>query len=249
MADRWCKLLARTRASDKVSDAIEGGGPDAWLVFSGLMMIHAEFGVGGKLDAGTSRPGRIRNELSAFMLTKPRIAAALDALEDAGLLTRDDAGAITLRGWGDDVAPACVRCHRPNPEPSKATCPSCRAAFARARERSAEGTDDGQKIEGDRDRSRSEGVEIASDRDPIEGDRIRSLRDMDRDADLYRDAVDPHPPSEGSPQSGAIHSESAAAAVDVSLLGPERQTRSYASTSGPVHIADILPGAFRGRAV
>eukprot|EP00752_Nemacystus_decipiens_P016671 g14911.t1 len=184
MADRWCKLLARARASDRVSDSIEKGGPDAWLVFSGLLMIHADFGVGGKLDAGTSRPGRIRNELSAFMMTRKRVEDGLDALEAAGMLSRDKAGAITLSGWGNDVAPTCVRCHRPNPEPSKATCPSCRASFAKSKKRAAAAA---AKAMEEEDGIAMDREGIAMDRDPIEGDPMESLRDKDKDVDLYKD--------------------------------------------------------------
>jgi len=55
------------------------------------------------------------------------------------------------------------------------------------------------------------------------------------------------PRSHGSPPPEHVHSESAAAAAESSLLGTERRNGSYASARGPTAIRDILDGQFGGR--
>lgn len=139
MADRWVKLKVSVRENDRVAAAVEAAGVAAWAVYSGLIVLHAEFGSHGRLDTAHSRPTRIRMGLPAFGLATEDVARSLDALEDAGLIVRDGEGSITLVGFDESVMPACSGCGKPNPEPGHSTCPTCRERW-RARRRGGRGS-------------------------------------------------------------------------------------------------------------
>jgi mono/diheme cytochrome c family protein len=124
---------------------------DADRVFHALLCLHSRFGSGGLIPASHCDPDGLRIEASATLgrVSAKKIAGAIDACVNVGLLARDGQ-AIRLCGYDEEFMPECSRCHQPNPEPSHGTCPSCREKKTAARRqraaaalRESDGADEG----------------------------------------------------------------------------------------------------------
>ncbi len=122
----WGKLESDIITNGKVGEA----GPDGALLYIALLCLHTKRGANGVVPASCCRAERLRFEAVAFLgsFEPERIDRALDACVRAELCARRADGAIELRGWCDDHAPACSHCRKPNSEPSHKTCPACRDA-------------------------------------------------------------------------------------------------------------------------
>jgi hypothetical protein len=126
---------------------------DADRVFHALLCLHSRFGSGGLIPASHCDPDGLRIEASATLgrVSAKKIAGAIDACVNVGLLARDGQ-AIRLCGYDEEFMPECSRCHQPNPEPSHGTCPSCREKKTAARRqraaaalRESDGADEGME--------------------------------------------------------------------------------------------------------
>ena len=95
MAD-WIKLKVSARENDRIAEACEVAGLAAWGVYTGLLMLHAEFGSHGELQPANARPTRIRIGLPALGMSIDDVTRALDALEGAGLIERREDGGLCL---------------------------------------------------------------------------------------------------------------------------------------------------------
>lgn len=246
MADRWCKLLTRTRTSGKIMEACDLAGPAAWALYSGLLMLHAEFGERGRIPPTHCDLRNLRSNLPAFGMKVQDFSDALEALRTADLIQTDDSGSIAILGWDDDVAPQCSQCRKPNHVPKYATCEDCRSKLRNLRKAGRE-SPGGSTSSGDHpEELANDWSEFANSDDKLADgstDVSRKEKEKEKDGDSTSPkSMRPHNPE-------TIHSESAAAAVELSLMGVERQTASYASTSQPIPAGDILQGIFRRGAV
>lgn len=229
----------------KIAEAAERIGPLAPLLALVILDLNAIGDRRGTLNPLESRPRSLRRRLAAGGLwdfSEDQVAEAVETLASVCFLDVRHDGSIHLPGWSDDEFG--IRNRAPKPKGERA-CDQCGADFKPLRK-------DHRFCSAECRKKHHEEARVgASDASDGRSDACSDGRSDAPDGEIEgrTESLPSRSESSERPPLEAIHSESAAAAVDVSLLDPERQTRSYASTSGPVHIADILPGAFRGRAV
>lgn len=166
----WCKLRVDFRRHLKIFNA----GPDAALLFIGLMCINQERGASGAIAAEHSSPSALAFNCPAFGFNPERVETALEKLLESGLVERCCDGSLSLTGYDDEFMPRCSKCESPNPEPRYRTCPACRqeARNYMKRRRYDRAKDVAGKLRDVAPQRRSE--EIRSESDQRGGEEIRS---------------------------------------------------------------------------
>lgn len=100
-----------------------------WLA---LRLLHSCHGSGAVLPPELADP-RMLAATAGALLADVDIGAALDAMEDIGLIARSADG-LALRDWDDRVEFAkCSSCKSRNPNPRHTRCPDCCAKDKRSR--------------------------------------------------------------------------------------------------------------------
>lgn len=119
----WIKVAIDFLQSPKVMAA----GRDGVLVYLQALATNMRGGRDGQLTPIESRPETFANLLAAYGMSADSCREALDRCLDVGLLQRLEGEALAIVGWDDEWRAVCSTCRKPNPDPTRATCPKCRA--------------------------------------------------------------------------------------------------------------------------
>ena len=240
----WRKHDLHFLQNAKVMEAAMRGGPMAPLLALMVLDLNAVGDRRGTLNELESRPRTLARRLigSGLDATEAEVTELLAILEDVGFLTVDEAGRIGLPGWSDDEFG--IRGRAPKPKGMRG-CDRCGKAFKPTKKDNRFCSDSCRKRDHENRRNGSPDDRTDGPDDWPDGrlDDSDGEREGETESSPSRLEVTNRPPLQ------TIHSESAAAAVELSLMGLERQTASYASTSQPIPAGDILQGIFRRGAV
>lgn len=124
----WHKTMA-SRAND---GRLAAAGSDAVLVLIAAEAQHTTHGHGGVIPPGRLDPRRLRHEANGYLRTvsETRIAAAIAALVQEGLLAEIGDGSWRLCDYGAEAMPSCMHCRKANEDHRFANCPRCRQKMA-----------------------------------------------------------------------------------------------------------------------
>ena len=103
---------------------VKRAGPEAALLFVGLIALHHTLGQAGKIPANKATGEALELEVGAFGFDAERIDELLERLVEVQLLARAESGDLVLLGHEDYQAP-CTTCRKPNDNPRRKTCSAC----------------------------------------------------------------------------------------------------------------------------